>query len=86
MRLSCDFRYQREGEALVARSLQPHFARLDWDNIYSGWKGAAPRRYWESLHYELVAWDESYHHLPDEHLRDAVRLQRAYERRRSGDA
>jgi len=82
MRLSVDFRYQREGEALVARSLQPHFGRLEWDEIYAGWSGRAPRRYWEERDYKLVDWDERYHGLPDEHLREAVRQKRAYEARR----
>ena len=35
MRLSVDFRYQLEGEALTETCLRPHFERLTWDDIYS---------------------------------------------------
>jgi hypothetical protein len=66
----------------VERSLQPHFGRLSWDEIYAGWTGIAPRRYWEGKRFGIVPWDERYHHLPDEHLREAVRQQRAYDARR----
>jgi ectoine hydroxylase-related dioxygenase (phytanoyl-CoA dioxygenase family) len=86
MRLSCDFRFQREGEELVARSLLPHFARLDWDQIYASWTGPTPRRYWEALDYRVVPWDNTYHALPEEHLGEAVRLKRAYDTRRLAPA
>jgi len=86
MRLSCDFRYQREGEALVERCLQPHFGRLDWQEIYAGWKSRHLQYYWKQRHYQVVPWDESPHRLPDEHIKDALRLRRAYDRRRFGAA
>ncbi len=38
MRLSVDFRYQLEGEALTEGCLQPHFQRLSWEEIYAGWR------------------------------------------------
>lgn len=82
MRLSCDFRFQRQGEALVARSLEPHFGRLEWEQVYASWTGPTPRHYWEGLDYRVVPWDETLHALPEEHLREAVRLKRAYEARR----
>lgn len=84
MRLSCDFRYQRQGEALVARSLQPHFGRLGWEEIYRGWHSTRLQYYWKGLDYRVVDWDESYHRLPDDHLKDAIRLKREYDRRRFG--
>ena len=40
MRLSVDYRFQREGEALTAGCLEPHFGRLSWDDIYTGWESA----------------------------------------------
>jgi len=84
MRLSCDFRYQRQGEALVARSLQPHFGRLGWEEIYRGWHSTRLQYYWKGLDYRVVDWDEGYHRLPDDHLKDAIRLKREYDRRRFG--
>ena len=86
MRISCDFRFQREGEELVARSLMPHFARLDWDQVYADWTGPTPRRYWEAFDYQVVPWDDTFHALPEEHLREAVRVKQAYERRRRNPA
>lgn len=82
MRISCDFRYQRQGEALVERSLRPHFERFGWEEVYRDWQSREYQYYWKSLDYTTVAWDDSMHHLPEEHLREAVRMQRAYDSRR----
>ena len=38
MRLSADFRYQAEGEALSDMGLEPHFGRLTWEQVYEGWQ------------------------------------------------
>ena len=37
LRLSVDFRYQLEGEALTDVCLEPHFQRVTWEEIYAGW-------------------------------------------------
>ncbi len=58
MRLSVDFRFQREGEALTEICLEPHFQRLDWDEIYSTWKSERFQRYWLDHHYEVVPFEE----------------------------
>jgi hypothetical protein len=54
MRLSVDFRYQLEGEALTEICLRPHFERLTWDEVYSGWKSDRHQYYWKDLAYEVV--------------------------------
>lgn len=54
LRLSVDFRYQLEGQALTAGCLQPHFQQISWDEVYEGWTSATYQRYWEQLDYEVV--------------------------------
>lgn len=58
LRVSVDFRYQREGEALTELVLHPHFGRLTWDEIYAGWKSDRYQYYWRDLDYEIVPFEE----------------------------
>jgi hypothetical protein len=58
MRVSVDFRYQLEGEALTETCLSPHFGRLTWDEIYSGWESDRYQYYWKDLDYEIVPFRE----------------------------
>ncbi len=58
MRLSVDYRYQLEGEALTAGVLEPHFQRLSWEEIYSGWRSTEHQYYWRDLDYEVVPFEE----------------------------
>jgi hypothetical protein len=81
MRISVDYRYQREGEALVEQSLEPHFRRLDWSQIYAGWRSRRYQYYWRRLDYQLVPWDDSLHDIP-ETLEDAVAVRVRYDQRR----
>lgn len=80
MRLSVDFRYQQEGEALVSQSLQPHFQRLNWDEIYKEWTSVDFQYYWRTKHFELVPWDESLQSLPSDHIKEAVAKSRNYKK------
>lgn len=57
MRLSVDYRYQLEGEALTDIVLHPHFQRLTWEEIYAGWKEPGHRYYWHDLDYEEVPFE-----------------------------
>lgn len=57
LRLSVDFRYQLEGQALTAGCLQPHFGQLSWDEVYEGWDSTEHQRYWEALDYEVVPFE-----------------------------
>lgn len=56
-RLSVDFRWQLEGEALTAGCLEPHFGQLTWDEVYAGWSATEHQRYWERLRYEVVPFE-----------------------------
>lgn len=81
-RLSVDFRYQQEGQALTPRVLEPHFGRLSWREIYAGWSSTDLQYYWKDKEFSLVEWDEKLHELPEDHIQEALRLSRAYNRRR----
>jgi len=54
LRLSVDFRYQQEGEALTPPCLEPHFGRQSWDQVYAGWTSARWQYYWKGLDYRVV--------------------------------
>lgn len=82
MRLSVDFRYQLEGEALTEGCLQPHFGRVSWDEIYAGWKSKEFQYYWRNKRFEVVPWDGNMHWLPEEHIKDAIRQGNAYNKLR----
>lgn len=82
MRLSVDFRYQSVHEPMTGQCLNPHFARLSWDRIYSGWQSDQYQYYWHDLPLNLVPWTARYHDLPEDHLREAVRQVCQYNARR----
>ena len=79
MRISVDFRYQLEGEALTAGCLEPHFGRLSWDDVYRGWKSREYQYYWRDLGYMVVPFDE--YPLVDADNHDDVAEYLAYEKR-----
>ena len=80
-RISVDFRYQLEGEALTPGCLEPHFGRLSWDDIYSGWGSSQYQYYWRDRDYEVVPFrDLELVHTMNE-VEETARLL-AYERRR----
>ncbi len=81
-RLSVDYRFQEEGAALTETVLQPHFGRLSWEEIYHGWTDRHLCYYWRDKNYEIAPWNEQLHELPPEHLSEAVRLARAWQKRR----
>ena len=57
LRLSVDFRYQLEGEALTEICLHPHFQRVTWEEIYAGWGSDRYQYYWKDLEYEVVPFE-----------------------------
>jgi ectoine hydroxylase-related dioxygenase (phytanoyl-CoA dioxygenase family) len=81
-RLSVDFRYQEEGQALTPTVLKPHFGRLSWEQVYADWQSDRLQYYWNDKEYEITEWNTNLHELPPQHLAEAVRLARAYNRRR----
>jgi ectoine hydroxylase-related dioxygenase (phytanoyl-CoA dioxygenase family) len=78
MRLSVDFRYQLEGEALTEGCLKPHFDRISWDEIYQDWKSDELKYYWKNKDYIEVPWNPVLHELPEGHVDEAYEQQLAY--------
>jgi ectoine hydroxylase-related dioxygenase (phytanoyl-CoA dioxygenase family) len=78
MRLSVDFRYQLEGEALTAGCLKPHFDRVSWEEIYRDWKSDQFKYYWRNKDYVEVPWNPALHELPEGHVDEAYEQQLAY--------
>ena len=56
-RLSVDFRWQLEGQALTPGCLEPHFQQITWDEIYAGWSSDEHQWYWRDLDYEVVPFE-----------------------------
>jgi hypothetical protein len=57
MRLSVDFRYQLEGQALTPGCLEPHFRKLTWEQVYEGWDSTAHQYYWRDLDYRVEPFE-----------------------------
>lgn len=73
MRLSVDYRFQREGDEVTEACLEPHFSeRLSWEEIYSGWIRQDLKYYWRDKNYVVVPWDATLHELPPEQEFDAL--------------
>jgi ectoine hydroxylase-related dioxygenase (phytanoyl-CoA dioxygenase family) len=83
MRLSVDYRYQSVRHPLTENCLQPHFQRLSWDEIYSGWLSKELQHYWQKLPLTFAPWTNQYHELPEEHLQAALGQVIRYNKRRS---
>lgn len=79
LRLSVDFRYQQEREALTEGCLEPHFERLTWDEIYAGWSSKEHQYYWRKLDYEVVPF-KSYELVDADNVEDVASFM-AYEQR-----
>lgn len=58
LRISVDFRYQLEGEALTDVCLHPHFQRVTWPEVYRKWRSDRLQYYWKALDYEVVPFEE----------------------------
>jgi hypothetical protein len=58
LRLSVDYRYQLEGEALTEICLQPHFQRITWGDVYQRWESDEYQYYWKDLAYEVVPFED----------------------------
>jgi ectoine hydroxylase-related dioxygenase (phytanoyl-CoA dioxygenase family) len=73
MRLSVDYRFQREGEALTEGCLEPHFGRLHWEEIYSGWSRDDLKYYWRDRRYTVVPWDPTIHDISEEEAEEGLK-------------
>jgi len=82
MRLSVDFRFQPEGASLTPVTLEPHFQRVSWEEIYEDWTDTEHRYYWHDHTYDVVPFEEL-DLLPgadqDEPLRAHVAMKRRIE-------
>jgi ectoine hydroxylase-related dioxygenase (phytanoyl-CoA dioxygenase family) len=82
MRLSVDYRFQREGDALTEGCLQPHFGRLSWDDVYAGWQRDDLKHYWREKDYTIEEWDSSLHEIGEDEfvelMRDWMRWRRRH--------
>lgn len=58
MRMSIDFRYQLEGEALTQGCLEPHFRHLSWEQIYERWSSREYQYYWRDLDFDVVPFED----------------------------
>lgn len=83
MRLSVDFRYQLEGEALTEGCLKPHFDRISWEDIYQDWTSDRYQFYWKEKDYMVTPWDSTLHKLPEDHLIPAVKEGWAFDKVRA---
>ncbi|MEZ5566785.1 MAG: phytanoyl-CoA dioxygenase family protein [Halioglobus sp.] len=78
MRLSVDFRYQIEGEALTEGCLKPHFQRVSWEEIYQNWKSSDLQYYWRDKAFVEVPWNAALHALPEDHFDEAYEQELAF--------
>lgn len=82
LRLSVDYRYQRDGKELVEQSLLPHFQRQSWDEIYQGWTSKEMPYYWRKHDYHTVPWNPALHEVVNEPMQEQVATKREYQRYR----
>lgn len=57
LRLSVDYRYSSAAQPVSNLVLEPHFGRLDWEDIYRGWKSREGCYYWRDLPLRVVPFD-----------------------------
>ena len=57
LRLSVDFRYQPLSHPVAPSSLQPHYARQTWEEIYADWTSTRHQYYWRDLPIRIAGED-----------------------------
>lgn len=82
MRLSVDYRFQKEHEDITSPCLEPHFRQEPWDKIYQGWQRQDLKYYWRNKKFNLVDWDSHMHDLSESELKESIRMKLHYDRRR----
>jgi hypothetical protein len=86
MRISVDFRWQQQGEALTKGCLEPHFSQLSWDEIYANWTSNEHQYYWRDLDFEITPFEDFHVEHPKgdvELLGDYIRQTYRTSKRRS---
>ncbi len=74
LRLSVDYRFQREGEPLTEECLHPHFGRVSWDDIYRDWTRDDLKYYWRAKRFTEVPWDAQKHAVSEDEYKEHIRL------------
>ena len=82
MRLSVDYRFQREYEDITAPCLEPHFQRESWEQIYQGWQRQDLQYYWRNKQFNLVEWNSKMHDLSESEFKESIRIKLNYDRQR----
>jgi len=54
LRLSADFRYQPASHPVRDDSLEPHYGRLSWEQIYTDWDSQTEQYYWKQYKLNIV--------------------------------
>ena len=57
LRVSVDYRYTGLGQPISEIVLRPHFARLEWEDIYRGWQSRDGCYYWRDLPLRVVPYE-----------------------------
>ena len=78
MRISVDYRFQREGEPITENCLLPHFNRLSWDEIYENWKNKELQYYWTDKNLPRSEWDETLSAVPEEMFMKGIVIHQRY--------
>ena len=66
LRQSIDARYQRLGEAVSEKSLEPYAGTGSWDEIYRGWRRQDLQYYWRRLPLTFAPFDWQYYERRDQ--------------------
>ena len=82
MRLSVDYRFQAQGDSLTENCLQPHFRRLDWEQIYGGWESRELAYYWRDKQYNTVPWNDELLAVSEHSLAEAIREKIIFDHKR----
>ena len=82
MRLSVDYRYQREGEPVTENCLLPHFQRFSWDQIYASWKNKGYQYYWKDKNLPISEWDTTLNALAEGSFKEDLKTKILYDRDR----
>ena len=82
MRISVDYRFQKEGDDLTEGCLSPHFGRLSWEEIYTGWHSKKHQYYWKDKQSNIVPYDSSLLGLPEEEIKKSFKERMLYDQKR----
>lgn len=81
LRLSVDYRFQREGDALTEGCLEPHFGRVAWEDVYATWDRDDLKYYWRDKAYTVEPWDAALFAVSDEDYEEHMRQWLLWRRR-----